>query len=129
VAISIGLGWRIEPPFGGEFAGPRTAFVAPLFEASIPVTAPVRHHLLDDPLIQTLDFVAANLSTPVLAVHGARDEVAPLSQIVNFQSRVKNTALMETCIIEDEGHIFKKMRSWQLVQSKIQAFFGSHLGP
>lgn len=110
---------------GSEFSA--CALVAPLFEASIPVTAPVRHHLLDDPHVQTLDAAAANLETPLFVVHGARDEVAPLSQVVRLCSRVPKASLIETCIFEDEGHIFKKLHSWQRAQSKIRAFFSSRM--
>ena len=97
------------------------AFVAPLFEASIPVTAPLRHLLVDDPAVVSLDVAACELARPVLIVHGARDEVAPFSQV----ALVARHALVELCLLEDEGHIFTQPASWTRTQAAIHAFFAS----
>jgi hypothetical protein len=104
------------------------AFVAPLFEASIPVTRPVRHYLLDDPLIESLDEAAVNVDVPLLVIQGACDEVVPLWQLSHLCKRVRKTGMVELCILEEEGHIFKQMRSWQRAQMAIEKFFSSHLG-
>ena len=115
---------RIIGP-GTQFSA--CAFVAPLFEASIPVTRPLKHHLVDDPLIESFDDAAMNMDVPILVIHGACDEVAPLWQVSHLCKRVRDTALVELCILEEEGHIFKQMRSWQRAQMAIEKFFSSHL--
>jgi hypothetical protein len=101
------------------------AFVAPLLEASIPVTGPVRRHLLDDPLIQPIDVATADLAVPLLVIHGALDEVAPLSQIAHLYRNVSDASLLEICILQGEGHIFRKLDSWKQAASRIQDFFAS----
>jgi hypothetical protein len=98
------------------------------FEASIPVTRPVRHYLLDDPLMESFDEAAVNVGVPLLVIHGACDEVAPLWQVSHLCKRVRKTDMVELCILEEEGHIFKQMRSWQRAQMVIEKFFSSHLG-
>jgi alpha-beta hydrolase superfamily lysophospholipase len=103
------------------------AFVAPLFESSIPVTRPLKHHLVDDPLIESFDEAAKNLDVPLLVIHGARDEVAPLRQVSHLCKRVRDPALVELCILEEEGHIFKQTRSWEKARTAIENFFSSHL--
>jgi len=104
------------------------AFVAPLFEASIPVTRSVRHYLLEDPLIESFDEAAVNVDVPLLVIHGACDEVVPLWQVSHLCKRIRKTDMVELCILEEEGHIFKQMRSWQRAQMAIEKFFSSHLG-
>ena len=126
--------------FGGSLAavpalrllGPGTpfsacAFVAPLLESSIPVTVPVNRYLLDDPAVEPLCEAAAKLAVPVLAVYGARDEVVPPAQIAELRNRVGNAALVEVCVLGDEGHIFKQVESWRRAQRAIETFFASHL--
>ena len=103
------------------------AFVAPLFEASIPVTDPVRHRLLDDPCIESMRDAMAKVEVPSLIVHGARDEVVPEWQITQLRQHVRNADLVELCILEDEGHIFQAGRSWRQTQREIDGFFMSHL--
>lgn len=112
--------------------GPGTQFsacalVAPLFEASIPVTRPLKHHLVDDPLIESFDEAAMNMGVPLLVIHGACDEVAPLWQVSHLCKRVRDKPMVELCILEEEGHIFKETRSWQRTQTAIEKFFSSHL--
>jgi pimeloyl-ACP methyl ester carboxylesterase len=110
----------LESPFSAF------AFVAPLFEASIPVTAPLRHRLVNDPAVVSLEVAARELARPSLIVHGARDEVAPLSQV----TLVAQHPLVELCLLEDEGHIFTRPASWQRTQAAIFTFFNSTLyGP
>jgi prolyl oligopeptidase family protein len=103
------------------------AFVAPLFESSIPVTKPLEHHLVSDPLVDSFDEAAMQLSIPMLVIHGACDEVAPLWQVSHLYKQVRNQTLVELCILEEEGHIFKQTRSWQRAQATIEKFFASHL--
>jgi hypothetical protein len=103
------------------------AFVAPLFESSIPVTKPLEPYLVDDPSIKPFAEAAEDLAVPLLAIHGARDEVAPLWQVSYLCKRVRDPALIELCILEEEGHIFKQVRSWQQAQAAIEKFFCSHL--
>src|SRR5205807_8568525 len=103
------------------------AFVAPLFEASIPVTRPLKHHLVDDPLIESFDEAATKVNVPLLVIHGACDEVAPLWQVTHLCKRVRDARMVESCILKEEGHIFNQMRSWQQTQRAIEKFFGSHL--
>jgi alpha-beta hydrolase superfamily lysophospholipase len=115
-----------------RFCGPRTpfsagAFVTPLFEASIPVTWPVRHHLLDDPFVEPLDAAAEKVEVPVLIVHGARDEVVPSGQIAQFSKLTSRVTQVEMCVLEEEGHIFKLADSWRKAQNAIENFFSSHL--
>lgn len=115
-----------------RFCGPGTpfsagAFVTPLFEASIPVTRPARHHLLDDPVIEPLDAAAGKMEVPALIVHGARDEVVPSWQIARFAELAGGNAGVEMCVLEDEGHIFKRPESWRKMQCAIEGFFASHL--
>lgn len=110
---------------GSPFAA--AAFVAPLFESSIPVTKPLEHHLVNDPLVDSFDEAAMHLSIPLLVIHGACDEVAPVGQVSHLYKQVRSQALVELCILEEEGHIFKQTRSWQRVQATIEKFFASHL--
>jgi pimeloyl-ACP methyl ester carboxylesterase len=100
------------------------AFVAPLFEASISVTRSVRHCLMDDADVDSLDDAIANVHVPVLVVHGARDEVVPLWQIDQLRSEVKDSNMVERCVIGDEGHIFQRPDAWQKAQCAIEEFFG-----
>jgi pimeloyl-ACP methyl ester carboxylesterase len=103
------------------------AFVAPLFEASIPVTEPVRSALLDDPAIDAVDDATAKLRVPVLVVHGTRDEVVPLPQITRFCHAAGEAGLVERCLFESEGHIFLQLESWRRTQSAVDRFFAAHL--
>ncbi len=126
--------------FGGSLAavpalrllGPGTPFsacacVAPLFESSIPVTVPLKHHLVDDPAIESFGTAARNMQVPMLVIHGSSDEVAPLWQVTKLCKHVSDPALIELCILEEEGHIFKKPHSWERARMKIEVFFDSHL--
>ncbi len=108
-------------PFGAA------AFVAPLFEASIPVTEAVRYALLDDPAIDAVDDATAKLEVPVLVVHGARDEVVPLHQITRFCQVAGAAGLVERCLFEREGHIFLQPESWRRAQDAVDRFFAAHL--
>jgi pimeloyl-ACP methyl ester carboxylesterase len=105
------------------------AFVAPLFESSIPATKPLEHHLVSDPLVDSFDEAAMQLNIPMLVIHGACDEVAPLWQVSHLCKQVRNQTLVELCILEEEGHIFKQTRSWQRAHATIEKFFASHLRP
>ena len=112
--------------------GPATQFsacalVAPLFESSIPVTRSLKHHLVEDPAIESFDEAAKKMHVPLLVLHGACDEVAPLWQVAYLCKHVPEPAVVELCILEEEGHIFKQMRSWQRAQTAIEKFFSSHL--
>lgn len=104
-----------------------SAFVAPLFEASISVTDPVRHSLLDDPCIESMHDAMAKMEVPTLVVHGARDEVVPSWQITQLRQHTRNADLVEMCVMEDEGHIFQAGRSWRQAHGEIEDFFMSHL--
>ena len=112
---------------GAGSAFSAAAFVAPLFEASIPITAPVRQHLLDPVAVRSFDAAAADLSVPVLVVHGALDEVAPLSQVVRLCQATGASGLVDVCLLEGEGHIFRKPGSWRCTASRIGTFFASAL--
>jgi hypothetical protein len=103
------------------------AFVAPLFEASIPVVRSLNHHLLEDPAVESFEEAARKMDIPSLVVHGARDEVAPLWQVSYLSKQVRDPTMVELCILEEEGHIFKQMLSWQRTQMAIEEFFSSHL--
>jgi alpha-beta hydrolase superfamily lysophospholipase len=112
--------------------GPQTHFaacalVAPLLEASIPVTDPVRPDLLDDPLIEALDDAVGQVQTPTLVVYGARDEVVPLDQMSRLYRRAPSPGIVELSVLEDEGHIFKQMSSWRHTLSTVESFFSAHL--
>jgi dienelactone hydrolase len=115
-----------------RLAGPGTpfkacAFVVPLFEASIPVTAPCRHYLLDDPLIEPLEKSATDLTVPLLVLQGARDEVVPMEQTTRLRDRVPNRDLVDVRVFENEGHIFMEAQSWQRTLGAVRDFFSSHL--
>jgi alpha-beta hydrolase superfamily lysophospholipase len=103
------------------------AFLAPLFEASIPVTNPIRHYLLDDPAVEPLSEATAKVTAPLLVVYGARDEVVPQGQITHLCNRAPKHATIKLCVLEHEGHIFKSVRSWRKAQVEIESFFSSHL--
>jgi hypothetical protein len=103
------------------------AFVAPLFDASIPLTRPLGYHLVDDPLVEPLEQAAAKVEIPSLVIHGVLDEVVPLEQIKLFCTRARDRDLVELCLFESEGHIFKEVESWRRTQSTIEAFFALHL--
>ncbi len=110
---------------GTEFAA--CAFVAPLFEASIPVTAPVRRHLLDDPLIAPLEKAAADVTVPLLILRGGRDEVVPVGQVTRLRGLLPPTTPVDLHVFEDEGHIFRNPQSWLRSQCAVERFFVSHL--
>lgn len=101
------------------------AFVAPLFEASIPVTTPVRNLLLDDALFPTFDAAAANLAVPVHIVHGAQDEVAPFSQVVRLCQRAGDPSLVTLHALANEGHIFRSMSAWIDTYSELSSFLAA----
>lgn len=112
--------------------GPGTQFsacalLAPLFEASIPVTNPVKHYLLDDPAVESLNEATTKVKVPLLVVYGARDEVVPKWQINQVCDRAREPATVKLCKFEHEGHIFKSVQSWQQAQIAIKSFFLSHL--
>lgn len=103
------------------------AFVSPLFEASIPVTSSVAHHLIDNPAIASFDDAIADLQIPVLVIRGARDEVVPDWQISRLCDRTQGSGLVELCVFENEGHIFRHVESWERAQAAIEGFFMSRL--
>ena len=103
------------------------SFLAPLFEASIPVTNPIRHYLLDDPAVEPLSEAASKVTAPLLIVYGARDEVVPQSQINQLCNRAPKHATIKLCVVEHEEHIFKQVQSWRKAQVAIESFFLSHL--
>lgn len=111
----------VDSPFSAS------VFVAPLFEASIPVTRPCRHYLLDDPCIASIDEAAGALAVPLLVIQGGRDEVVPLEQLDQFSKGVSDRALLDVCWFEDEAHIFIDPRSWQRMAGVTQEFFARHL--
>jgi dienelactone hydrolase len=102
------------------------AFVAPLFDAAIPLTMPLAHYLIEDPLVEPLDEAAARLAVPSLVVHGVLDDVVPLEQIKLFEQRAPRE-LIELRLFENEGHIFKESESWRHTHHAIEAFFACHL--
>jgi dienelactone hydrolase len=102
------------------------AFVSPLFEASIAVTAPVRRHF-DEPSLGSLEEVARTAKVPLLVVHGARDEVVPLPQVTQVINVAKEAGGVELCLFQEEGHIFKRPESWQRTESAISNFFALYL--
>lgn len=110
---------------GTQFSG--CAFVAPLFEASIPVTEPLRRYLLDDPVVESLGAAAAEVEVPIFIIYGARDEVVPLRQITQLPDRMRQPSMVELSVLDDEGHIFTQMQSWKRTQDAIEHFFSSHL--
>lgn len=103
------------------------SFLAPLFEASIPVTNPVKHYLLDDPAVESLSEATAKVTAPLLIVYGARDEVAPQWQIIQVCNCAPKHATIKLCVLEHEGHIFKQAQSWREAQVAIESFFLSYL--
>jgi len=99
-------------------------FVAPLLEASIPVTEPVRDLLLDDPLFPTLDAAAANLLVPTHIVYAATDDVAPSSQVDRLMQQTERARV--TChVLANERHIFSRMSSWRETQASISSFLAA----
>jgi alpha-beta hydrolase superfamily lysophospholipase len=103
------------------------AFVAPLFDASIPLTAGLRHHLVDDEAVEAFDVAASELSVPSLVVHGTLDNVAPFAQTSELARQVRDPQLVELCLLDGEGHIFQRPGSWQQTHEAIAGFFAVHL--
>jgi hypothetical protein len=114
---------------GPQSALSAAAFVVPLFEASIPLTAPVRDILLEDPLMPSLETAAANLQVPLRVVYAANDEVAPTSQIDRLRQHVADSRLVTLHPLRNEGHIFGRMSSWTEARSAISLFFESQQAP
>lgn len=103
------------------------AFVAPVFEATIAVAAPWQYCLLDDPLIRPIDAAASQVCAHLLVIHGVRDEVAPLEQVMQVRDHVPTSWPIELMLLEDEGHIFKRMDSWPRTSRAIADFFARRL--
>lgn len=103
------------------------ACVAPLFEASIPPVTPWWPQLFDDPLIHRLEQAAQEVRTPLLVVHGARDESAPIEQVTRVRAGIGNRTPFDLLLLEDEGHIFKRIESWRRTELAITNFFSTHL--
>jgi pimeloyl-ACP methyl ester carboxylesterase len=103
------------------------AFIAPLFEASIPITKPVEHHLYSDPLVMSLGEAITSVEKPILIVYGACEEVVPVSQIRDVCAGIRNEGGIELCVFPEEGHIFKTTLAWQTTQRAIHEFFALHL--
>jgi hypothetical protein len=105
------------------------AFVAPLLEASIPITTPVRNLLLDDPEFPTFDAAAANLAVPLRIVHGMQDEVAPFSQVLQLCQQAGDPSLVTLHALADEGHIFRSMNAWVDTYSELSSFLAALVRP
>ena len=103
------------------------AFVSPLFEASIPITEPWARFLRDDPNIESFEATAARAEAGLLVVRGAQDEVVPEGQILRLRNGIVRQDLIELCLLQEEGHVFRRAASWYRTQDVIQNFFASRL--
>ena len=70
---------------------------------------------------------AEQLSRPVLLAHGTSDSNVPVSQYHAFRRAVgSSNALLETLLIEGEGHSFSKAENEQAWYDALEAFLARH---
>jgi len=60
-------------------------------------------------------------------VRGAQDEVVPEGQILRLRNGIVRQDLIELCLLQEEGHVFRRAASWYRTQDVIQNFFASRL--
>lgn len=72
--------------------------------------------------------IAAALRTPVLVVHGLRDEMVPSAESSGFITHVPKDVACEYLTLIDEGHVFSNPESWQRTLSVSRRFLRDRLG-
>jgi pimeloyl-ACP methyl ester carboxylesterase len=75
----------------------------------------------------TTDEIAGAVRTPVLVVHGLRDELVPSAESSRFVANVPKNVGCEYMTLPDEGHIFSNPDSWHRTLSVSRRFLCEHL--
>jgi alpha-beta hydrolase superfamily lysophospholipase len=113
--------------FLAESDASAAVLVSPVYNSNIPSLVKWDHLFGDTSMLGVAD-LASTVSTPLLILHGLRDEVAASEQSSYFVSHLSPAVSCKYVTFPDEGHIFRNSETWEEVLSVASAFLLKYLG-
>ena len=102
-------------------------FISPVYGPFIPPLKEWQHLFGSAATTQGPEQLAQNITTPVLVLHGIRDEMSPAEHSSRFVSNVPSDVPCEYITFSDEAHIFVQPATWRTVLSTAYRFLTQHL--
>jgi predicted alpha/beta hydrolase family esterase len=101
--------------------------VSPVYRCETPPLEAWRHLFDDATRATTTEAMAQAMRTPLLILHGLRDEMAASSQSSRFVANLPSEVPCEYITLADEGHIFSQSASWYHTLAASTRFLREHL--
>jgi dienelactone hydrolase len=103
------------------------AFVSPVYHPHIPALKDWQHLFGDTANLPGPEQLAATIRTPLLILHGLRDEMSAAEQSSRFVSRISADVPCDYLTFPDEEHIFRRPDTWETGLSAAIDFLRLHL--
>ena len=103
------------------------ALISPVYRSDIATLSPWES-LLTPPAPETTPHeLAREISTPMIVVHGLRDEVVASEASSAFVAGLPEETPCEYLTLPDEGHVFHGVESWVTALSQVGRFMRAAL--